>query len=141
MKAVLSDYKEGYYYYFGSCGSCCDGINSTYHVRVGRSSDIQGPYTDPSSHSLLETSGEPGKLLIKGNGSLDGFAGPGHNGEIFQDEKGDYWFLYHAIEKKYPNLGNGATRRPLMIDRLTWYEDWPMIEYAEPSIIKQEIPG
>jgi hypothetical protein len=38
------------------------------------------------------------------------------------------------------NLGNGATRRPLMIDRLTWYEDWPMIEYAEPSIIKQEIP-
>jgi hypothetical protein len=27
-----------------------------------------------------------------------------------------------------------------MIDRLTWYEDWPMIEYAEPSIIKQQVP-
>jgi len=133
-------YKDGYYYYFGSCGSCCDGINSTYHVRVGRSREIQGPYTDPSSHSLLETSGEPGKLLIRGNGSLDGFAGPGHNGEIFQDDQGDYWFLYHAIEKKYPNLGNGATRRPLMLDRLTWYEGWPMIEYSEPSMIKREVP-
>jgi arabinan endo-1,5-alpha-L-arabinosidase len=134
-------YKDGFYYYFGSCGSCCDGINSTYHVRVGRSENIQGPYIDPSTHSLLETAGEPGKLVIKGNGSMDGFAGPGHNGEIFQDGEGNYWFLYHAIEKKYPNLGNGATRRPLMLDRLTWYEGWPMIEYSEPSMIKREVPA
>lgn len=134
-------YKEGYYYYFGSCGSCCEGINSTYHVRVGRSRDIEGPYEDPTTHFLLETSGEPGKLLIRGNSNANGFAGPGHNAEIFQDEEGDYWFLYHAIEKKYPNLGNGATRRPLMLDRLTWFEGWPMIEYSEPSIIKQEVPA
>jgi len=133
-------FKDGYYYYFGSCGSCCDGLNSTYHVRVGRSRDILGPYTDPSSHSLLETSGEPGKLLIKGNGSPDGFAGPGHNAEIFQDDEGNDWFLYHAIEKKLPNLGNGATRRPLMLDRLTWFEGWPMIEYSEPSMIKKPVP-
>jgi arabinan endo-1,5-alpha-L-arabinosidase len=134
-------YKDGFYYYFGSCGSCCDGLNSTYHVRVGRSQNIEGPYLDPSSHSLLETAGEPGKLVIKGNGSPDGFAGPGHNGEIFRDGKGNYWFLYHAIDKKLPNLGNGATRRPLMLDRLTWYEGWPMIEYSEPSMIKQEVPS
>ncbi len=49
-------YKDGFYYFFGSCGSCCEGINSTYHVRVGRSENIKGPYTDPSEHSLLETS-------------------------------------------------------------------------------------
>lgn len=133
-------YKDEYYYFFGSCGSCCDGANSSYHVRVGRSRNLMGPFLDPASKDLLLNTGEPGKLLIKANGSADGFAGPGHNGEIFRDDKGDYWFIYHAIEKKYPYLNNGATRRPLMIDRLTWYEDWPMIEYAEPSIIKREVP-
>lgn len=134
-------YRDGYYYFFGSCGSCCDGLNSTYHVRVGRSRELKGPYSDPSAHTLLEASGEPGKLLVRGNGSLDGFAGPGHNGELIQDRKGDYWLLYHAIEKKYPYLGNGATRRPFMLDRLTWFEGWPMIEYAEPSMIKQVVPS
>ena len=133
-------YKDGFYYFFGSCGSCCDGINSTYHVRVGRSDDLRGPYVDPASRQLLSNTGDPGKLLIKANGSVNGFAGPGHNAEIIQDDKGKDWFVYHAIEKKYPNLGNGATRRPLLIDRLTWFEGWPMIEYAEPSIIKKQVP-
>ncbi|MBN1791144.1 MAG: family 43 glycosylhydrolase [Bacteroidales bacterium] len=134
-------YKDGYYYFFGSCGSCCDGINSTYHVRVGRSADIKGPYLDPLSQQLLSDTGDPGKLLIKANGNTNGFAGPGHNAEIILDDAGDYWFVYHAIDKELPYLNNGATRRPLLIDRLTWYENWPVIEYAEPSIIRHIVPA
>jgi arabinan endo-1,5-alpha-L-arabinosidase len=38
--------KDGYYYYFGSVGTCCEGKNSTYRVVVGRSESITGPYTD-----------------------------------------------------------------------------------------------
>ena len=37
-------YKDGYYYMFVSSGSCCEGLNSTYHVRVGRSTEPLGPY-------------------------------------------------------------------------------------------------
>jgi arabinan endo-1,5-alpha-L-arabinosidase len=133
-------YRDGYYYYFGSCGSCCDGLNSSYHVRVGRSQDIRGPYTDPAGQSLMMNTGQPGKLLIRGNVTTGGFAGPGHNAEIMEDKKGNTWFIYHAIDKKYPYLNNGATRRPLMIDKLTWYEGWPMIEYSEPSMVKRPVP-
>ena len=133
-------FKDGYYYFFGSCGTCCDGENSTYHVRVGRSTDLKGPYTDPVNNSLLSNTGSPGKLLIKGNVTPSGFAGPGHNGEIFTDKDGNYWFIYHAIEKEEARLNNGATRRPLMIDRLKWFEGWPMIDYAEPSMIKKQVP-
>jgi arabinan endo-1,5-alpha-L-arabinosidase len=133
-------YKNGYYYYFGSMGSCCDGANSSYQVRVGRSQDIRGPYVDPSGNSLMNNVGEPGKLLIKGNITPDGFAGPGHNGEIITDSAGNNWFIYHAISKEQPLLNNGATRRPLMIDRLKWFEGWPMIDYSEPSMIKRQVP-
>ena len=36
--------KLGYYYYFGSAGTCCAGKDSTYRVFVGKSDDIAGPY-------------------------------------------------------------------------------------------------
>jgi arabinan endo-1,5-alpha-L-arabinosidase len=133
-------YKDGYYYFFGSCGSCCEGANSTYHVRVGRSRDIGGPYLDPQGKDLKQNTGEPGKLLIRGNSAPDGFAGPGHNAEIIIDNEGTSWLIYHAIEKENDRLTNGATRRPLMIDRMKWFEGWPAVEYSAPSVINQEIP-
>ena len=38
--------RDGYYYLFGSAGSCCDGANSTYHVVVARSENLMGPYVN-----------------------------------------------------------------------------------------------
>ena len=34
----------GYYYLFANWGTCCAGINSTYNIRVGRSTSITGPF-------------------------------------------------------------------------------------------------
>ena len=34
----------GYYYLFGSNGTCCEGKNSTYQVVYGRSESLFGPY-------------------------------------------------------------------------------------------------
>ena len=30
-------YRDGWYYLLGTHGTCCDGANSTYNIRVGRS--------------------------------------------------------------------------------------------------------
>jgi arabinan endo-1,5-alpha-L-arabinosidase len=36
----------GAYYLFVSIGSCCQGVDSTYEIAVGRSHDVDGPYVD-----------------------------------------------------------------------------------------------
>jgi arabinan endo-1,5-alpha-L-arabinosidase len=42
-------HKRGnYYYLFASIGSCCEGMNSTYKVVVGRSENVDGPYLNKS---------------------------------------------------------------------------------------------
>ena len=38
--------RGGYYYLFVNWGSCCEGIDSTYNIRVGRSTTVTGPYFD-----------------------------------------------------------------------------------------------
>ena len=35
-----------YYYLFVNWGTCCAGVNSTYNIRMGRSTNITGPYLD-----------------------------------------------------------------------------------------------
>lgn len=38
--------KDGYYYFFASIGTCCEGLKSTYTTVVGRSKKLFGPYVD-----------------------------------------------------------------------------------------------
>lgn len=125
--------RNGYYYFFGSNGSCCNGENSTYNVRSARGENIQGPYTDASGNSLLQNNPLPGTQVVKANDGDQGFAGPGHNAEIVTDNQGNDWLVYHAIDKNNPLLPNGATRRPLLIDKLIWPNEWPLIEFFHPS--------
>lgn len=138
LEAPLVHKRDGFYYFFGSEGSCCEGANSTYRVRVGRSESLLGPYYDKAGNNLA--SGSYGELLLKGNEEVNGFAGPGHNAEIITDDEGTDWFLYHAIPKNNPFLENGASRRPLMLDPLEWENDWPVIQNQQPGITTQERP-
>ena len=46
MEATDMVYRDGWYYLFGTHGTCCDGPNSTYNIRVGRSRTVTGPFVD-----------------------------------------------------------------------------------------------
>jgi arabinan endo-1,5-alpha-L-arabinosidase len=107
--------KGDFYYLFVSHDFCCRGVESTYHVVVGRSENITGPYVD-----------RDGVALTAGGGTQVTFPserwkGPGHN-SILQ-ENGVEYIVYHAYDAR---LQGAATLR---IDPLVWDDEgWPSIE-------------
>lgn len=126
--------RKGYYYLFLSAGTCCEGEWSTYTLYVGRSEDLTGPYLDAQGGSLLESGGEP--VLARN----ETWAGPGHNTVVTDDENVD-WVIYHAIPRDDPFLPDTASRRPGLIDRITWEDGWPVVNGgAGPSHTEQAAP-
>lgn len=125
-------FKDGYYYLFLSSGSCCEGLNSNYHVRVSRSKNPLGPYIDDQGQDVL--SGYRGKIVVQSSSRI---IGPGHN-SIIIDDAGTYWMIYHA----YKTI-DGITHqgRQVMMDPLIWSEDgWPTIRNLMPTYQPQEGP-
>jgi arabinan endo-1,5-alpha-L-arabinosidase len=127
--------KDGYFYLFVSSGTCCEGLNSSYNVRVARSTSPLGPYIDHLDRSIL--GGNRGYQVVMGSAY---FVGTGHN-SVIQDEAGEYWIVYHAYDVgETPNFGN-SPRRVLMIDKLVWDESgWPRVFGAMPSNRPVPIP-
>lgn len=110
-------FKRGdYYYYFGSTGTCCDGVNSTYKVVYGRSKSLFGPYLDKEGESLTDNKYD---ILIYSNTY---FVGNGHDSQIVQDDAGNDWIFYHGYVK---SSGQG---RYLMLSQVKWTADgWPYV--------------
>ena len=114
---------DGYYYFFGSAGTCCEGLNSTYRVVVARSENLLGPYVNKMGRPALENNFE---LLMQKSNKV---VGPGHNSEIVQDDAGQYWMLYHGFDAADPDGG-----RKVYLDRITWDKNgWPQIRNRIPS--------
>jgi arabinan endo-1,5-alpha-L-arabinosidase len=130
--------KDGKFYFFGSSGNCCEGANSQYRLSVAVADNIKGPYKTKDGRSILND-GVEGTPFLRGDKNT-GWVGPGHNGEIIQDDNGRYFILYHAIANDNPLLFNGATRRPLMMDEVIWTDGWPAIENSVPSNTKKPAP-
>ena len=122
--------RGGYYYLFGSIGSCCEGDNSTYQTVVGRSTSFTGPYTARNGGRMLDNSYE---VLLSGNSV---WAGPGHNSRIIEDNSGTTWMTYHAYIRGQSNIGRTA-----LIDEVKWSNDgWPYFTNGVPSNTQQEGP-
>jgi len=138
LEAAYVYKKDGEYFFFGSEGSCCDGANSTYQVRVAKSASLLGPYLDKNGNDIAI--GNHGEIILRSNSVNYGFAGPGHNAEIMLDDEGTEWLLYHAIPKNNPRLDNGTNRRPLMLDRIIWRDGFPSVQGQEPSVSSQPSP-
>jgi len=103
----------GDYYLFVSFDKCCDGIRSTYNIRVGRSERVTGPYRDRAGRAMAEGGGT---LVLEGQGRI---RGPGHN-DILQN--GDRtWLVHHFYD------ADARGRPTLQIRSLTWDADgWPV---------------
>ncbi|PZX58226.1 arabinan endo-1,5-alpha-L-arabinosidase [Algoriphagus ratkowskyi] len=131
--------KDGYYYLFGSTGTCCAGAKSSYRILVGRSEMLEGPYVDKYGKSMRDY--DSGTLVVGTNASTNGYAGPGHNAEIVTDAEGQDWLLYHGMSKEKPKLNNGTNRRVLLLDKIIWTSGWPSIACEEPSMSSQKSPS
>lgn len=129
-------HKRGIYYYlFASTGACCEGMNSSYKVVVGRSTQLEGPYLSMSGVDMKNydawNPSDYQPVIIKGD---EMFAGPGHNSRIITDDEGVDWLFYHSY-------ADGSSSRNLMIDRIEWDEKgWPVIGNGKPSYLMKTIP-
>lgn len=135
FEAVMIHKRGGYYYFFGSKGSCCEGVNSQYRVLIARSTALKGPYLDKEGNDIRERG--RGTLLLQGD---DRFAGPGHNSRIITDDEGIDWVLYHGIDRRQGTVSTGASRRALMLDKIVWQDGWPTIEGGAPSSTRRKGP-
>jgi len=135
FEAVMIHKRGNYYYFLGSKGSCCEGANSKYNVRIARSTNLKGPYRDKEGNDIAQRGN--GTLFLQGN---DVFVGPGHNARILKDDTGMDWLIYHGIDKKQGRVSTGSNRRVLLLDRVTWKDGWPEITGQVPSTTEQAAP-
>ena len=110
--------KGDYYYQFASFGLCCKKGDSTYHVMVGRSKAVTGPYLDKSGVDMMKGGGS---LVIAGDKDWKGL---GHNSAYTMDGK-DYLVL-HAYETADNYL------QKLKIMEMKWDKNgWPTVDQAD----------
>jgi arabinan endo-1,5-alpha-L-arabinosidase len=104
----------GYYYLFVSLDFCCQGSNSTYHIGVGRSVNVNGPYYDRGGLRM----DQGGVTLLRT--SQGRYIGPGGQ-TVMEDMRGPL-LVYHY----YDGENNGLPT--LGMNELGWTSDgWPFI--------------
>ncbi len=122
--------KDGWYYLLLSTGSCCSGVNSTYKVVVGKSRSVKGPYLDSNGRDMFKPNrGDP--VVVP---SLSGAMGTGHCA-VIQDDKENYWMLYHGYDTK----GTKQSYRSLYLDQLIFDDETGMPHVKDNVASNEEI--
>ena len=107
-------YRDGWYYLLGTHGTCCDGVNSTYNIVVGRSRSVEGPYLDNVGRDMFHGGG---RMVIAAG---DRKTGPGHFGRTIVDEGVEVMSCH--FEADFDRSG----RSTLGIRPLLWRNGWPV---------------
>ena len=106
-------YRNGWYYLLGTHGTCCDGVNSTYNIVVGRSRSVEGPYIDNVGRDMYHGGG---RMVIAAG---DRKTGAGHFGRTIIDEGVEVMSFHWEAD-----FDQGG-RSVLAIRPLLWKNDWP----------------
>ncbi len=114
MEATALLHRDGWYYLLGTHGTCCDGPNSSYNIRVGRSRNITGPFVDNMGVPLLKGGG---KLVVAGRGRQ---YGPGHFGLIDLGDGVEKYSMHYEADL------DRSGRSVLGIQPLLWTDGWPV---------------
>lgn len=102
-----------FYYLFVSFGHCCQGVDSDYNIRVGRSESITGPYVDDDGTPMTDGGGT---LVLDG---WDQWKGPGHNAVLREGK--ETFLVYHSY-----SVANDGTP-VLRMSPLKWRDGWPFV--------------
>jgi arabinan endo-1,5-alpha-L-arabinosidase len=98
----------GWYYLFTSWDRCCQGVDSTYRIVIGRSRQVTGPYLDRDGRDMADGGGT---TLLASAGNRIGPGGQSASGGFLA------WHYYDATAGGAPRLG---------LRQLSWTEDgWP----------------
>jgi len=132
VEAPVIRYHDGYYYLFVSYDNLFGperGGGGSYHVRVGRSTSITGPYVDQDGEAML-VAGETTGYKLTANYKFDGATGwwaVGHC-DILETSDGKWIYASHARV-------NGDQNAPYSyIHQMTWNkEGWPTLS-PEPYV-------
>ncbi|MDL4863671.1 arabinan endo-1,5-alpha-L-arabinosidase [Halomonas elongata] len=116
---------DDYYYLFVSYGKCCQGKDSTYHMAVGRSENVQGPYVDRQG---IDMAAGGGTVILEGN---DEWYGVGHN-SIYRFDDQDY-LVFHAYDAADQGL------QKLKIAEVEWSDGWPTVDSAALGNYQSEL--
>jgi arabinan endo-1,5-alpha-L-arabinosidase len=117
IEGAALTYRGGWYYLFVSFDICCQGINSTYKIAVGRARSPTGPYYDQIGTPLTHGGGT---VILSEQGSQFGPGGPSIAGDLL---------AYHY----YDGSLNGDFR--LSIRRMVWSDDgWPIAANPVPGL-------
>ena len=106
-------YRNGWYYLLGTHGTCCDGVNSTYNIVVGRSRSVEGPYIDNVGRDMYHGGG---RMVVAAG---DRKTGAGHFGRTIVDEGVEIMSFHWEADF---DMGGRST---LAIRPLLWKNDWP----------------
>jgi arabinan endo-1,5-alpha-L-arabinosidase len=107
-------YRDGWYYLLGTHGTCCDGANSTYNIRVGRSKKVTGPFLDNMGVDMLKGGG---KLVVAASGR---FVGAGHFGLLDLGDGVQKFSCHYEADL------DRSGRSVLDIRPLLWKDGWPV---------------
>ena len=129
MEATYIRRRGGYYYLFGSTGTCCEGARSTYRITIGRSKSLFGPYVDKAGQRLLDN--HYNILLDKDDSVL----GPGHNAGLITDDTGNDYMFYHGFKASEPDAG-----RVVWLSRIVWTDGWPSVMMEKGSQKNETVP-
>ena len=120
-------HRDGYWYLFASAGRYFD---HSYGIVVGRSRTLEGTFTDKEGKKM---SGGYGSVILQSE-PKDDFFGPGHNGEIITDSKGQDYIPYHCHNR----VDGKDMGRHTLLQRIYWDEEgWPYFETGKPLTIEQ----
>lgn len=128
-----------YYYLFVSYGS----LKSDYNVRVARSRNITGPYTDFNGRDMADMAdndNSTGLLVHCGYRWNDGnaYMAPGHN-SVLHDTDGSWYMVFHIREHNFTGKPEPSK---MQIRKIYWSDDgWPFLS-AQPYAgeTEQDIP-
>jgi arabinan endo-1,5-alpha-L-arabinosidase len=113
-EAAILIHRDGWYYLLVTHGSCCQGANSTYNIRMGRSRKVTGPYLDNMGIDMIEGGG---KLFAASRGR---HVGPGHFGLLDLGQGVQKFSLHYEAD-----LDRGGVS-VLDIRPLLWRDGWPV---------------